>query len=97
MCVCVCVHSLVDFPFWVAGEPVIRLGDYQTTQSKGLLDLWGLGLWLAPFILFWWVVFRKLPIVYVLIFGLDVKYLSANYSSQTIMQEIVVDDSINSF
>ncbi|CAM9282325.1 unnamed protein product [Rangifer tarandus platyrhynchus] len=42
VCVCVCVHSLVDFLFWVAGEPVIRLGDSQATQSKGLLDLWGL-------------------------------------------------------
>ena len=45
VCVCVCVYvcvpSLVDFPFWVAGEPVISLGDYQATQSKGLLDLWG--------------------------------------------------------
>lgn len=32
-----------------------------------------------------------------MIFGLDVKYVSANYSGQTIMQEILVDDNINSF
>ena len=32
-----------------------------------------------------------------MIFGLDVTYVSANYSGQTIMQEILVDDSINGF
>ena len=42
VCVCVCVHSLVGFLFWVTGEPVIRLGDSQATQPKGLLDLWDL-------------------------------------------------------
>ena len=32
-----------------------------------------------------------------MIFGLDVKYVSANYCGQTIMQEIIGDDGINSF